>query len=367
MTPRAVKPLVIRFGRIGDMVLQIPLLHQLRARYGAPCGLLSFGGWSSQLFAADPDIDPVCDLRTRHRPLLASLERRQALAMLRLHDGPIYVSEDVPKHVARIRALLDAAAIEPDRVLHFSDSPVEHAHWVDRLLKFGAATPPAYARDFPNAVPSVVETAPRLFIDETCRRDVIAWRQAHAPGGPLVLLQIANKRSVRWNGVRRDDDKAWPDENWIELMRFVRVTLPAARIILCGAPKETRMLRALARKVGNSVTLATQDMSLGRLAALMATAHSVISVDTGPAHIAAAVGCPLVVMYGAESSKLWSRRSPFGRPIYELGGEKVGGNVASIGTGDVKQAWKQIVRMDRSDFSISQDSDNSLYKPRKSG
>ena len=35
-----------------------------------------------------------------------------------------------------------------------------------------------------------------------------------------------------------------------------------------------------------------------RLLALLRLAHSCISVDTGPAHIAAALNCPLVVLFG---------------------------------------------------------------------
>ena len=48
----ATAPLLIRFGRIGDMVLQLPLLHLLRRRYGQPCRLLTSGGWSASLFAS---------------------------------------------------------------------------------------------------------------------------------------------------------------------------------------------------------------------------------------------------------------------------------------------------------------------------
>ncbi|MEW5297215.1 MAG: hypothetical protein WDW36_000439 [Sanguina aurantia] len=43
---------------------------------------------------------------------------------------------------------------------------------------------------------------------------------------------------------------------------------------------------------------ATAVLPLGRLKALLEIAHSMISVDTGPAHLAAAMGCPLVVLFG---------------------------------------------------------------------
>ena len=43
------------------------------------------------------------------------------------------------------------------------------------------------------------------------------------------------------------------------------------------------------------------DLPLRRLLALLSMAHSCISVDTGPAHAAAALDCPLVVLFGKAS------------------------------------------------------------------
>ena len=54
---------------------------------------------------------------------------------------------------------------------------------------------------------------------------------------------------------------------------------------------------------------------LRELFALCEAAHSMISVDTGPAHAAAALSLPLVVLYGAEIPRYWLPRSPFGSPV----------------------------------------------------
>jgi ADP-heptose:LPS heptosyltransferase len=43
------------------------------------------------------------------------------------------------------------------------------------------------------------------------------------------------------------------------------------------------------------------DLPLRRLLALLSISHSCISVDTGPAHAAAALNCPLVVLFGKAS------------------------------------------------------------------
>jgi heptosyltransferase-2/heptosyltransferase-3 len=52
---------------------------------------------------------------------------------------------------------------------------------------------------------------------------------------------------------------------------------------------------------------------LRRLLALLSMAHSCISVDTGPAHVAAALDCPLVVLFGQANPSRFrpvSRTSP---------------------------------------------------------
>ena len=54
-----ITPLLIRYGRLGDMLLQEPLLHLLRQRYGAPCRIISAGNWTGALYAAHPDVGTV--------------------------------------------------------------------------------------------------------------------------------------------------------------------------------------------------------------------------------------------------------------------------------------------------------------------
>ena len=78
-------------------------------------------------------------------------------------------------------------------------------------------------------------------------------------------------------------------------------------------------IRAAAR-VAN---LAVVGNSLRELFALAEAASSMISVDTGPAHAAAALSVPLVVLYGAEMPSQWLPRSPFGTPVVGLGGPPV--------------------------------------------
>src|SRR2546430_17523642 len=42
------------------------------------------------------------------------------------------------------------------------------------------------------------------------------------------------------------DDKAWPLERWAALLRLIHARLPQALIVLCGAPRESRLLEWIA-------------------------------------------------------------------------------------------------------------------------
>ena len=80
-------------------------------------------------------------------------------------------------------------------------------------------------------------------------------------------------------------------------------------------------------------------LPLGFLKALLETAHSMISVDTGPAHLAAALGCPLVVLFGGRSPRMWAPRSGRRSAVSVIGGLPGVERVDEIEVEQVAQAW----------------------------
>jgi ADP-heptose:LPS heptosyltransferase len=80
-------------------------------------------------------------------------------------------------------------------------------------------------------------------------------------------------------------------------------------------------------------------VGLRLLFALCEAAHSMISVDTGPAHAAAALGLPLVVMFGAESQRFWLPRSLSGSPVIGVGGPPDSVRADQIPVEAVFDAW----------------------------
>jgi heptosyltransferase-2/heptosyltransferase-3 len=135
-----------------------------------------------------------------------------------------------------------------------------------------------------------------------------------------------------------EDNKAWPVDRWAALLRHVQQRMPEAVIILVGAPQEEAVLEWIRRETNLSqVNLAV--LPLSQLFALCAVSHSMISVDTGPAHAAAAVGLPLVVLFGAEPPRVWQPRSAVGSPVIGVGGPPMASRLDQIAEPAVFEAW----------------------------
>lgn len=344
-------PVVVRFGRLGDMLLLAPLLHHLTQGYGAACTLLGTGPWSAALYANHPDVARVLETNARHRPLALSPQRWWMLRALHAHrNAAIHVAETEPRALAKIRRMLALAGVHADHCVFATDTPVRRdEHWIDRLLRCCGAPPPACRASW-RAVAVPDAPAPRLYPRNAERRDCLDWLQARGwRGEPLWLVQASNKRSMRWSGARAasDDAKAWPAQNWVEVFHALQAECPDARIMLCGAPHETPALEALANHAKTChIDVAARDLPLRRLMALTAIARGMLAVDTGPAHVAAAMGCPLVVLFGGQSPREWCPRSPTGSPVLALGGPPLRTRTAQIGADEVIAALHALVPRD---------------------
>lgn len=345
--PIPFRPLVIRFGRLGDTVLLQPLLRRLHARYGQPCTLLAAGRYATDLYRAQPDVAEVVALRSHHRPLLLSPEQWRAIAVLRrMRHVPVYVCEPQRRSLERIRLLLKRAGIPDSHCVFLNDIPLAHGgHWIEHLLELADTTPPAFADRFAAAT-AVTSAVPEFTVSASERAECDRWLAGRGLAGhPLVLLQPANKRTMRWSGVRKasDDDKSWPVENWAGVVAALRIQLPQARVLLCGAPTEYGYLEAIRTTMAQpGVEVVARELPLPRMRALLAIAHSMISVDTGPAHLAAAMGCPLVVMFGSVSPSHWRPRSRVPGAVQVLGGPPASTRVDAITPEQVIEAWQAL-------------------------
>jgi len=335
------------------MIMLTALLEILHRRFGQPCRVIGAGAWSTEIYRSHPDVAEVICLG-RHTAFFLDANWWRALRALRAdRAAPVYVCENFARKVPRIRRLLRLSGTRADHCVFMEDVLAEAQgrgqaleHWVDRLVALGRGTPPAYRdADFPWPEQRP-RCAPRLEIAPTEQAECEAWLAAKGwLGRPLVLVQPGNQRTMKGGArprVSPDDHKAWPLDRWAallrDLQRHLQQRLPQAFIVLVGAPQEEAFLESI-RAEAQLPSLAIAVLPLRPLFALCAQAHSMISVDTGPAHAAAAVGLPLVVLFGAYPPAVWQPRSATGSPVVGVGGPPVASRLDEIPERVVFEAW----------------------------
>jgi heptosyltransferase-2/heptosyltransferase-3 len=290
-------PLVCRFGAFGDMVLLTPLLRQLYQRSGLPCDVVAIGGFNKILFQEMPYVREVYSIDSRSAPYWLNRSQRELVRQLKLKQHRfVWVCETSRKSYK----LLARAGITRDNSINQLDlDPVQGENYGEKWLRMGSLNPAGF--DFPQAPAQTLDS--ELFVSEGENRECRDWMQARGldPDAPVICIQAGSKRTTRRGRADRgSNSKHWHEANWAELIDQVIDHLPGAQVLLCGVPAESGMCEAVRDLCHHPLQVhnLADDLPMRRLLALLSLAHSCISVDTGPAHAAAALNCPLVVLFG---------------------------------------------------------------------
>jgi ADP-heptose:LPS heptosyltransferase len=93
----------------------------------------------------------------------------------------------------------------------------------------------------------------------------------------------------------------WPPEKYVAFLDRVAEELPDVRLILSGGPDDVERAKGIAGAVhptSRVLNLAAR-LKIKEAGALLARANVLVTPDTGPMHIASALGTPMVVLSGA--------------------------------------------------------------------
>jgi heptosyltransferase-2/heptosyltransferase-3 len=286
----------MRCGAFGDMVLLTVLLEQLRERFGQPADVIASGPWSQPLLGEHPAVARLLLLRSRRAPYWLSRDQRQLVAWLRARGaGPTWFCDR-----GEGRELLARAGIPPGYVIDSTQYPFEAGeNFADRYLRLGALTPPDFAGLLPPA-PAAAPRAAHLVVPAAARAELGSWLARRRIAPPFMVFHPGSRHVARRRlRSRSGAAKYWPEERWAEVVRGVRAREPQQAIVFSGTNAEVAMNDEILRQaaVANAHN-AADDLPIPRLLALLERAASLIAVDTGPAHAAAALGCPTVALFG---------------------------------------------------------------------
>ncbi len=304
------KFLVIRRDNIGDLVCTTPLIAALRNLHPqAYIGAL-VNSYNRDILHGNPDVDEVfaytkAKHRGPHRSLLGVFaERAQMLFGLRRRAIDLAILA-APGFQARSLRLARWAGAR--RVLGFVD---EHgAGNIDLAVPYAPMPGLHEVEDVFRLAPALgVEGGPppmRVSADPD-RLAVIRARIAgrfDARQGPLICLHISARKT----------SQRWPAECFVALAKRLCSEFDA-RLMLVWAPGSTvnplhpgddEKADRISGALDADLLLAYPTRELGDLIAAVAASDLVICADGGAMHIAAALGKPIVCLFGDSAASRW--------------------------------------------------------------
>ena len=118
-----------------------------------------------------------------------------------------------------------------------------------------------------------------------------------APGKPLILLGLNA-------GAEYGPAKRWPAESFAAVAREVSRKHGNCAWLAFGGAGDWQICSDIARLAGGGVVNLAGKTSLRQLMALLKLCRVLLTNDTGPMHVAAALGTPVVVPFGSTSPEL---------------------------------------------------------------
>lgn len=309
--PDAPRILIVRRDNIGDLVCTTPLIDALRARF--PQGWIGalVNTYNAEVLARNPALDAVVayeKLKHRGGGSLAGNLWQRIRAFLELRGMEL---DTVLLPSATPRALRMVRGLRPRKLIADAGAP-DGRHEVERAFALGAslgvAGGPGKMRVFPDAG----------------KCDLL---KKQLGDGPFVAVHISARRPAQ----------RWPLERYIELIFELKKD---SRVILLWAPGaaddprhpgDDETAREIALKT-ESFPVPTPD--LATLIATLSLADRVICPDGGAMHLAAALGKPVVALFGDSPPERWR---PWAVPHRVVRPESR--NLADLETGVVLAAY----------------------------
>lgn len=292
MTPAGPKRiLAVRVGRGGDLVMITPALRMLLDGLpGATVHLLTSAEGPRILRGFDPRL---ARFHVYHRRFPGALFLRPRLRATLRREGyeRIYLFESHPHY----RKLVEGVAPE---VHAFGVIPQER-HYCDRCLD---VVEPTLPRPQPRGWISLPVTG-------AARAAAAGYLAAHgvADGERLVGLHLTFSESARglFAGRRGLKNRVWPDAAAADLARRLvalgRSQGRPIRPVVDILPHERGLLAGFLERAGDAVTVLSGPPDFERYKAVLARLALLVTPNTGPMHVAAAVGTPVVALFSGWS------------------------------------------------------------------
>lgn len=291
------KVLLIRLDNIGDVLTTTPAIRALRKRYsGAKIDILIRPD-TKPLIAHNPDIDRVIvfDSPWLHRSgrlnfiqSLRALSKDPIIGDLRRNDYDLAIEFHTdPRNILLTYLTGAKRRIGHDvRGLGFLLTDIvpwkDHLHIIDRTFLI---------TDYLGAKRQGKDTVLRVGKEDENRADV--WIKKNVQGDFICLNPCTGR-----------PNKFWLDDRWAKVADILSKEW-GVEIVFTGGKADLSRIANITKMMRDKPKVAAGDLSLGSSAALFKRAKMLIATDTGPLHMARAVGTPVVGLFGPIDPKEW--------------------------------------------------------------
>ncbi len=274
--------LVIRIGRLGDTILATPVIEVLQHSLGTGV-LIDFvtsPGASAFVLGLDERINRIFPVSRRRVPWRVHSAKREIEQHSRETPYDLVINLEcgdecddfikfVHSHKFCGRPLIELA--------HLKD---RHCVDTEKII---------YADLLGNEATDTAETSLRLQLDPQSL--------------PVPLMEDYIVINPGFSGIQRKGyrcHRAWPEAHWLKLIELFgqAVGIP---VLINGTADEEQHFSSLLRVPGAHSLFGS---SLPALATALTHARCLVSVDTGTMHLAAALGTPVVALFGPSNPLL---------------------------------------------------------------
>lgn len=334
--------LVIDFGQLGDVVMSLPALRAIRERFPYAKITVAVGKPGKELLN-------LCSYANE----ILEVDR------VALRDGPTLISIGrIAKFVAQVRKqkfdfVIDLHSYYETNILGFlSGAPRRlYQRRENRSLDFLANFKPQPGRERTSAhlVDRYLDILKPLGIENVPRTPALKTTTADDQAVEAMLKKEKAQSRELLVGIfpgAGNVSRLWPLEKFAEVADYL-IRNDRVRVIVFAGPEE-RALVAQMRTVFPSGTIFFDRLTISQLASAQARLTLFISNDTGPAHIAAAVGTPVVVILNQPHLNSFT---PVGEQNRFIGGPLI----TEIPVTDVYRAAHELLAISRTDQIFAAD------------
>lgn len=287
--PRAPRILIVRLSAIGDVIHGVPVLCALRDALPN-----AFLGWVVEGRAGDlVDSHPALDALIRVPRGWLKSPREVWRLRQRLHNLRFDVSIDLQCLTkSAIAAWLSGA---PRRIGKGGEDGRELSRWFHNELVPCAGD---------HVIEHYLDLLKPLGIDSPAVRFDLpeSDRDSRMAAEALGRCGLSSQRFAVMNPGAGWPSKIWPAERYGALAQQLRSTHGLSTLAVWGVPSELPLAEAIVA-AGDGAAILAPPTSMTELGALCRRAAIFIGSDTGPMHLAVAVGTPTISLHGPSKAE----------------------------------------------------------------